>query len=148
MTFGERVKTLRQEAGWTQEELGEKIHVSARVIGYYEADDRFPKNQTILLDLAKAFQVSLDYLLDNPVRQEATCPSRFCYVKTINAQPRNQVNDYIRYLRWKQRREREEEELQEHLDPDAEHNGISGIGKQSLEEALKSFQLRSTITGE
>ena len=36
MTFGERVKTLRQEAGWTQEELGEKIHVSARVIGYYD----------------------------------------------------------------------------------------------------------------
>ncbi|MFQ9800452.1 MAG: hypothetical protein ACLR23_17795 [Clostridia bacterium] len=23
--------------------MGEKIHVSARVIGYYEADDRFPK---------------------------------------------------------------------------------------------------------
>ena len=148
MTFGERVKTLRQEAGWTQEELGEKIRVSARVIGYYEADDRFPKNQTILLDLAKAFQVSLDYLLDNPVRQETTCPSRFCYVKTMNAQQRSQVNDYIRYLRWKQRTEREEEEQQAHQDIEKEHDLISDIGKQSLEETLKAFQNKSAIIGE
>lgn len=107
MTFGERLRTLRQEAGLSQEELGKMIHVSARVIGYYETDDRFPKNQQILVDIAKAFQVSLDYLLDNPVRKESSCPSRFCYMKSMDSKHRSMVNQYILFLRWQQRREEE-----------------------------------------
>ncbi len=110
MTFGERLRMLRREAGLSQEELGRRAHVSARVIGYYEADDRFPKDQQTLIDLARAFQVSLDYLLDNPVRQESVCPSRFCYMKSMNSEQRMAVNRYISYLRWLQRQEEEEEE--------------------------------------
>lgn len=105
MTFGERLRTLRQEAGLSQEELGQQIGVSARVVGYYETDDRFPKNQQILVDIAKAFQVSLDYLLDNPVRHESSCPSRFCYMKSMDSEHRNLVNQYILFIRWKMRRE-------------------------------------------
>lgn len=110
MTFGERLRMLRREAGLSQEELGRRAHVSARVIGYYEADDRFPKDQQTLIDLARAFQVSLDYLLDNPVRQESVCPSRFCYMKSMNSEQRMAVNRYISYLRWLHRQEEEEEE--------------------------------------
>lgn len=105
MTFGERLRTLRQEAGLSQEQLGHMIHVSARVVGYYETDDRFPKNQQILIDIAKAFQISLDYLLDNPVRQESSCPSRFCYMKSMDSEHKALVNQYILFLRWKQRKE-------------------------------------------
>lgn len=108
MTFGERLRTLRQEAGMSQEQLGQLIHVSARVVGYYETDDRFPKSQQILVDIAKAFEISLDYLLDNPVRQESSCPSRFCYMKSMDSKHRALVNQYILFLRWKQRREEAE----------------------------------------
>lgn len=108
MTFGERLRTLRQEAGLSQEQLGRMIHVSARVVGYYETDDRFPKNQQILVAIAKAFQVSLDYLLDNPVRQESSCPSRFCYMKSMDSEHRALVNQYILFLRWKQRKDEED----------------------------------------
>ena len=113
MTFGERLRMLRREAGLSQEELGKRAHVSARVIGYYEADDRFPRDPQTLIDLAKAFQVSLDYLLDNPVRQESVCPSRFCYMKTMTSEQRLAVNQYISYLRWVQRQEEEEESRRE-----------------------------------
>ena len=105
MTFGERLRTLRTEAGLSQEELGQSIGVSARVVGYYETDDRFPKNQQILVDIAKTFQISLDYLLDNPVRHESSCPSRFCYMKSMDSQYRSMVNQYILVLRWQKRRE-------------------------------------------
>ena len=108
MTFGERLRTLRTEAGLSQEELGQSIGVSARVVGYYETDDRFPKNQQILVDIAKTFQVSLDYLLDNPVRHESSCPSRFCYMKSMDSQHRNMVNQYILFLRWQMRKEADE----------------------------------------
>ncbi len=108
MTFGERLRTLRTEAGLSQEDLGQAIGVSARVVGYYETDDRFPKNQQILVDIAKTFQISLDYLLDNPVRHESSCPSRFCYMKSRDSHHRNMVNQYILFLRWQKRRETEE----------------------------------------
>ena len=108
MTFGERLRTLRTEAGLSQEELGHAIGVSARVIGYYETDDRFPKNQDILVAIAKTFQISLDFLLDNPVRHESSCPSRFCYMKSMDSQHRNMVNQYILFLRWQMRRENED----------------------------------------
>ncbi len=110
MTFGERLRTLRTEAGLSQEELGNAIGVSARVVGYYETDDRFPKNQEILVAIAKTFQVSLDYLLDNPVRHESSCPSRFCYMKSMDSEHRNMVNQYILFLRWQMRRKNAEDD--------------------------------------
>lgn len=110
MTFGERLRTLRTEAGLSQKDLGRAIGVSARVVGYYETDDRFPKNQQILVDIAKTFQVSLDYLLDNPVRHESSCPSRFCYMKSMDSEYRAKVNQYIMFLRWQIRRDEAEAE--------------------------------------
>lgn len=63
MTFGERLKKLRTDKGITQEKLGNIIGVSDRVIGYYEADNRFPKDDILLNKIADYFDVSLDYLL-------------------------------------------------------------------------------------
>ncbi|MGX4598934.1 helix-turn-helix domain-containing protein [Faecalimicrobium sp. JNUCC 81] len=60
--FGDRLKLLRKNSGHTQKELGEKLNVSGRVIGYYESNDRFPDKDT-LTSIADFFDVSLDYLL-------------------------------------------------------------------------------------
>jgi len=63
MTFGERLKKLRQEKEITQSMLGELIGVSARMISFYESDMHFPKDAQSLIKLAQYFKVSLDYLL-------------------------------------------------------------------------------------
>lgn len=60
--FGNRLKLLRKNSGYTQKELGEKLNVSGRVIGYYESNERFPDKDT-LTDIADFFNVSVDYLL-------------------------------------------------------------------------------------
>lgn len=60
--FGDRLKSLRKNSGYTQKELGEKLNVSGRVIGYYESNERFPDKDT-LTDIADFFKVSVDYLL-------------------------------------------------------------------------------------
>lgn len=60
--FGNRLKSLRKSSGYTQKELGEKLNVSGRVIGYYESNERFPDKDT-LTDIADFFKVSVDYLL-------------------------------------------------------------------------------------
>lgn len=70
MSFGERIKKLRLEKGLTQEKLGKLIEISDRVIGYYETDDRFPKDEDILKRIADVFNVSTDYLLGRTDKPE------------------------------------------------------------------------------
>jgi len=63
MGFGDILRELREEKGMTQRELGRIINISDRVIGYYEANNRFPKDEYVLKKLADFFGVSLDYLV-------------------------------------------------------------------------------------
>ena len=65
MLFGNRLRVLREEKGITQKQLGEIINISDRVIGYYESNDRFPKDENVLKGIAKFFNVSVDYLVGN-----------------------------------------------------------------------------------
>lgn len=60
--FGERLKTLREAAELTQQQLAEALKVSRGAISYYENGDRTPDIE--FLDCAaEYFGVSLDYLL-------------------------------------------------------------------------------------
>lgn len=63
MLFGDRLKNLRETANMTQAELGSLIGVSDRVVGYYEANNRFPKKQETLRKISEVFNVSVDYLV-------------------------------------------------------------------------------------
>lgn len=60
--FAKRLKELRNELNMTQKELGDKLNVLARTIGYYESNQRFPNEET-LNKIANIFNVSTDYLL-------------------------------------------------------------------------------------
>lgn len=75
--FGKRLKNLRENAGFTQEQLGKKLNVVKSNISMYENGTRIP-NADILEQLSKIFDVSIDYLLgktdvkkyDNPYEDE------------------------------------------------------------------------------
>lgn len=62
MTFGEKLKKKRIECCLTQNDLANKIHVSASTISLYEKGEREPTLST-LVALANALNVSSDYLL-------------------------------------------------------------------------------------
>ena len=64
-TIGSLIRTMRKERDITQKELGEIIGVSERVVGYYETDNRFPKDKEVIVRIAEFFNVSVDYLLQN-----------------------------------------------------------------------------------
>lgn len=61
MTFGERLKNLRKEAGLTQDELANRTHLSQTAISNWEAGNRIPSIDYAII-LAKYFFVTLDYL--------------------------------------------------------------------------------------
>lgn len=59
--IGERIKTLRKEAGWSQGELAEKVGGDARQLSRYE-NGRITPSLDAAMRLAEAFNVSLDHL--------------------------------------------------------------------------------------
>ena len=60
--LGVRIAALRRREGWSQAELAEKLGISPSAVGMYEQGRREPSAQ-LLVALARAFQVSTDYLL-------------------------------------------------------------------------------------
>lgn len=62
MKLGERIKQLRKEKGWSQDELGEKIGGDGRQISRYE-NERITPSVEAIVKLAQVFVVSTDYLL-------------------------------------------------------------------------------------
>ncbi len=62
MTFGERLRELRQDNDETQEQIGKLLNIGARMISHYEKDEHFPRDAKTILRLAEHFNVTTDYL--------------------------------------------------------------------------------------
>lgn len=60
--LGVRISLLRRSAGMSQQELAEKLKISASAVGMYEQGRREPSVQ-ILSDMATLFGVSIDFLV-------------------------------------------------------------------------------------
>ena len=63
MTFGEKLKAARKEAGLSQEQFAEKMSVSRSAVAKWESDKGMPDVSNLKV-MAKLLDVSIDYLLD------------------------------------------------------------------------------------
>jgi transcriptional regulator with XRE-family HTH domain len=64
MTFGEKLKESRKEAGLSQEQLAEKMSVSRSAVAKWETDKGMPDVNNLKV-MAQLLNVSVDYLLDD-----------------------------------------------------------------------------------
>ena len=62
LDFGERLRALRKEKGYTQKVIAEKMNVSQNTVVRWENNYKFP-TQNNLIQLSRIFHVSLDYLV-------------------------------------------------------------------------------------
>lgn len=62
--LSERLKTLRKEAGLTQEEVAKKLGISRPAYTYWEKGEKRPTPDK-LTQIASLFGVSTDYLLNS-----------------------------------------------------------------------------------
>lgn len=62
MKLKERLKELRAESGLTQKELAAKLSITRSAYSLYEIGTREP-SIAVLIDMAKFFEVTLDYLV-------------------------------------------------------------------------------------
>ena len=58
----ERIKALREARGWTQAELARRLNITRNGVNSWEQGLSMP-SPVCLVDLAKLFSVSTDYLL-------------------------------------------------------------------------------------
>jgi len=63
MKFSEKLKKLRKQKGFNQEELASLIGVSKRTIQNYENSSMYPKQRDIYFKLAQFLNTDVNYLL-------------------------------------------------------------------------------------
>lgn len=63
MTFGEKLKEARKNAGLSQEQFAEKMSVSRSAVAKWETDKGMPDVNNLKV-MAQLLNVSVDYLLD------------------------------------------------------------------------------------
>jgi|SRR5690625_2543018 len=62
LIFRERLRALREQNNFEQKDMGKKLNITASAYGFYEQGRNEPSLQT-LVEIAKIFDVSTDYLL-------------------------------------------------------------------------------------
>ncbi len=65
LTFGEKIRNLREDADLNQTELGKAIGITQRKISYIECG-KYEPNIDDIIAFCHFFKVSSDYLLDIP----------------------------------------------------------------------------------
>ena len=75
MILADKIIDLRKKAGWSQEELAEKLGVSRQSVSKWEGAQSIPDMNKIL-QLSELFGVSTDYLLKDSLEAAETVPSQ------------------------------------------------------------------------
>ena len=105
LTFGERLRQLREERNLTQKAIAGIIGISPRMVSFYESGAHFPREEGTLLKLAQFFGVSTDYLLGYPdvrcVEQLRKLNQAF---QGLPEAERESLMDYLDFLSAKQKR--------------------------------------------
>lgn len=101
--FGARLTRLRKGCGLTQDQLGEKVGLSRRMIAYYESTEAQPPGP-ILPDLARSLGVTVDQLLGmKPVKQAmsprtARLLNRLRRIEQLPPKDQKQILDHLEAL--------------------------------------------------
>ncbi|GAF66669.1 helix-turn-helix domain-containing protein [Alkalihalobacillus trypoxylicola] len=101
MNIGERVKHLREERGWSQKELAQKMKINNSVLNRIENNKRVLTDSEIII-LAKLFQISTDDLLGLEPKQRIKEENKL-YDITINKEELHLLKDYLDFIRYKKK---------------------------------------------
>ena len=105
MTFGERLRQLREERNLTQKAIAGIIGISPRMVSFYESGAHFPREEGTLLKLAQFFGVSTDYLLGySDVRCVGQLRKLNQAFQGLPEAERESLMDYLDFLSAKQKR--------------------------------------------
>lgn len=100
MTFGEKLKEARKQAGLSQEQFAEKMSVSRSAVAKWESDKGMPDVGN-LKAMSQLLSVSIDYLLDEDEKlcfNEIREPIDLCsFEKSGKCRDRRDAAVYAKY---------------------------------------------------
>lgn len=79
-TLGQRLKTIRTQAGMTQTELAEKLGSTQASINCYESDKQQPTLR-VLVRLSNVFHLPIDYIATGENKEYYTVEDRYFLAK-------------------------------------------------------------------
>ena len=82
LSIQERLKDLRVEKGMTLEQLSQQTKIPASTLGSYESDDYKEIPHRNIIELAKFYEVSTDYLLGMAENFAGTSKQKLAYIFT------------------------------------------------------------------
>ncbi|MCC0660702.1 helix-turn-helix transcriptional regulator [Clostridioides sp. ZZV14-6154] len=88
--LGEKIKSLRLEKNMTQEEFAESLCISRPALSLYESNKRKPDFE-VLKKIAEYFNVSIDFLLDNNIKDKTNYPNK-------NNSSSNEIDEEVEVL--------------------------------------------------
>lgn len=103
LNFGKTLANMRKASGLTQQQLGDTVGVSKRVIAYYEGETDYPPTH-LIATLAKALNVSTDELLGLKQTKETLSPNlaslwrRLKVIENFSDKEKRSVLQYVEII--------------------------------------------------
>lgn len=94
MSFGSRLKELRNDKKASQKQVASDIGISITTISQYENNSRFP-NEKILKKLCKYYHISSDYLLGLTDEKHAPLSKKEAKSKMMMSEQMNVIFNLI-----------------------------------------------------
>ncbi len=95
-SIGKRIRTCREEKGWSQEAFAEKIGLSVTYTGMIERGEKVPKLETFIR-IANALEVSADMLLADVLQTQLhiDTSARANSINRLDKEGRDRIYDVI-----------------------------------------------------
>lgn len=98
MSFGHRLRKLRNEKKLKQEDLAKIINISKSSVGMYERNEREPSFE-VIKRISDYFNVSIDYLING---ENSNDDSLFFFdMNGLTEQEIEDIKEHIEYVKWK-----------------------------------------------
>lgn len=95
-SIGKRIRTCREENGWSQEAFAEKIGLSIAYTGMIERGEKVPRLETFIR-IANVLEVSADFLLADVLQAQlfADTSARAASINCLDKAGRERIYDVI-----------------------------------------------------
>ena len=95
-SIGKRIRTCREQKGWTQQAFAEKVGISIAYTGMIERGEKIPKLETFIR-IANVLEVSADLLLADVIKAQpfSDTSARAELVNSLSKESRERIYDVI-----------------------------------------------------
>lgn len=95
-SIGKRIRTCREQKGWTQQAFAEKGGISIAYTGMIERGEKIPKLETFIR-IANVLEVSADLLLADVIKAQpfSDTSARAEVVNSLSKESRERIYDVI-----------------------------------------------------